>query len=261
LAAAAFALGFRHLGFSSHAPVPFKTVWHMPAGELPAYLADIRRLKREYAGRMDILLGLEVDFLPGVLSPRSPHIMDLGLDYIVGSVHYVTDPVRTGSDWTVDGTLQEVRDGIRSDFGGNARAAVETYYTRLRQMVETAPPDFVGHLDLVKVNNPGKALFDEDSDWYHDAALAALDAITHAGCRIEVSTGGMTRRGLPDLFPSEWLLRAAVERDVPIVINTDAHGPAELDGNLEVALAQLRKLGCRQHHVLTARGWITRPLA
>lgn len=70
MAAAAFEAGYSVLGFSSHAPLPFETIWNMDWSDLPAYAGVIRELKQRYAPRgMNILLGLEIDYIPGLCGP------------------------------------------------------------------------------------------------------------------------------------------------------------------------------------------------
>ena len=39
--------GFRAYGFSSHSPLPFETFWNMSKDDMPEYLAEIDRLKKE----------------------------------------------------------------------------------------------------------------------------------------------------------------------------------------------------------------------
>ena len=39
--------GFRAYGFSSHSPLPFETFWNMSKNDMPEYLAEIDRLKKE----------------------------------------------------------------------------------------------------------------------------------------------------------------------------------------------------------------------
>ena len=62
MAAAACAAGVRYYGFSGHAHTPVLTDQGMVMdNDLAAYRAEGLRLRREYAGRMDILLGIEWD--------------------------------------------------------------------------------------------------------------------------------------------------------------------------------------------------------
>ena len=59
----AVAHGFRAYGFSSHSPLPFETFWNMSKDDMPEYLTEIERLKKKYSDRLEIYVGLEIDFL------------------------------------------------------------------------------------------------------------------------------------------------------------------------------------------------------
>ena len=77
----AFTGGMSHLGFSGHMDADIHMDW-------PSYVKEIRRLKDLYVGRMDILLGVELDTLydPGSICGED------GLpeaEYIIGSTHFL----------------------------------------------------------------------------------------------------------------------------------------------------------------------------
>jgi histidinol-phosphatase (PHP family) len=243
-AAAALAKGFVTLGYSGHAPVPFEADWTMPAALLPEYLATVRSLKTQYAGRLEILLGLEVDFVPGLLSVRSPEIRELGLDFTLGSVHFL-GCLPDGRWWTADGPLEELQRGLAENFSGDMRAVVERFYTLTVQMVEENPPDMIGHFDVVKKNNRGGRFFSEDAPWYRAAVAEALDAVARSGSILEVNTGGVVRGTSGVLYPSEWILREALKRDVPVTVNSDAHRPEQIDGYFRESFALLKEIGYR----------------
>ena len=59
--------GFTHLGFSGHAPVPFENTFAIDGERYLDYCAEVRRLKVEFADRLKIFLGLEIDYIPGAL--------------------------------------------------------------------------------------------------------------------------------------------------------------------------------------------------
>jgi len=242
---AALARGLATLGFSGHAPVPFDTDWTMPPALLPEYVATVRRLKSEYAGRLEILLGLEVDFLPGLLSTRSQHIRELGLDFTLGSVHFL-GRFRDGTWWTGDGALAELERGLEESFGGSVRAAVERFYALTVQMVTESPPDIVGHFDVIKKNNRDGRFFSEGAPWYRQAVLGALDAVARAGCIMEVNTGGVVRGTSGVLYPSDWILAECLQRGIPVMVNADAHRPEHIDGYFQESYALLREIGYRR---------------
>src|SRR5512140_3732734 len=91
-AAQAVKLGFAEIGFSDHNPMPRDDFddWRMRAADLPAYVEEVARARREHPG-LTIKLGLEIDYLPGYeawireLAARYPW------DYLIGSVHYVSE--------------------------------------------------------------------------------------------------------------------------------------------------------------------------
>jgi histidinol-phosphatase (PHP family) len=247
------------LGFSGHNVVPFPADWTMPAENLDSYLREVREVKQHYRGRVEVFLGIEADYLPGISSPVAPRIKDLGLDFVIGSVHFVT-ATNGAYTWTVDGSLAELRTGLRDIFGGDVRGLVECYYERVSEMAETATPDIVGHFDIVKKNNRRDAFFSEEEEWYRAAVLGALRSIARSGAVMEINTGGVTRNTSGALHPSEWILREALPLGIPVMINADAHKPEHLDGHFVEVAELLRRIGFRSQRQLTGAGWVDEAL-
>ncbi len=254
-ARAALAAGLVSLGFSNHNVVPFPTDWTMPEENLPLYLAAVRDLQACYRGRLPIFLGMEVDFIPGVTDARSPRILTLGLQYTLGSVHFLGQ-FADGRYWMVDYTPQMYDQGMRECYGGNVRRMVEEYYRRVGLMALTAPTDIVGHFDVIKLNNRGDRHFSEDDPWYRSAAGGALEAVARAGCILEASTASVFRKKLTALYPADWILRECLRLGIPITLNSDAHAPDQLTGHYPQAIAHLRELGFRTQRQLTESGWV-----
>lgn len=61
--------GFTSYGFSSHAPLPFSTAWTMEWDIMDDYLSEFHRLKEKYAGRIELYIGLEIDYLNEASNP------------------------------------------------------------------------------------------------------------------------------------------------------------------------------------------------
>ena len=254
-AQAALEAGLVSLGFSNHNVVPFPTDWTTPAESLPVYLEAVRRVQELYRERLPIFQGMEVDFLPGVMDCRSPHILELGLQYTIGSVHFLGQ-LADGRYWMVDYTPEMYDAGMRECFGGSARRMVEEYFGRIGRMALTAPPDIVAHFDVIKLNNRGDRHFSEDEPWYRRAAVGALEAVARSGCILEVSTASIFRKNLSALYPSDWALEEVLRLGIPIVLNSDAHAPDQLTGWYPEAVARLRELGFRSQRRLTESGWV-----
>ena len=81
MAAAAYAAGVRYFGVSchSHTPIDLDVGYVLPA-DMTEYRQSVLALREEYAGRMEILLGLEWD--------SQSDITPEGFDYWIGSAHY-----------------------------------------------------------------------------------------------------------------------------------------------------------------------------
>jgi histidinol-phosphatase (PHP family) len=258
-ALAALGKGFQTLGFSGHAPLPFRTGWTMPPELLPEYLRTARELSVRYASRLRVLLGLEVDYIPGIASPASPFIRALGLDYTIGSVHFLGE-LAGGGRWTVDGPLSELERGLAESYGGDARRAVTAFYALLQAMLREGAPDVIGHFDLIKKNNRGERFFSESAPWYRGLVLDTLEVVRHCGCLLEINTGGLTRNTSGAFYPSKWVLAECLRRDIPILVSSDAHRPEELDGFYPQAHRLLRELGFRHTFLLTGEGRRAAPL-
>lgn len=84
----AVAHGFRAYGFSSHSPLPFETFWNMSKDDMPEYLTEIERLKKKYSDRLEIYVGLEIDFLDESYNASIPYFRNLPLDYRIGSITF-----------------------------------------------------------------------------------------------------------------------------------------------------------------------------
>ena len=63
MAAAARAAGLTHFGFSGHSYCPLEEDYCIHREKIPEYLARARALQVQYAGEMEVFVGLELDLL------------------------------------------------------------------------------------------------------------------------------------------------------------------------------------------------------
>ena len=101
----AVAHGFRAYGFSSHSPLPFETFWNMSKDDMPEYLTEIERLKKKYSDRLEIYVGLEIDFLDESYNASIPYFRNLPLDYRIGSIHFLPHSRLRKRIWCVSTVL------------------------------------------------------------------------------------------------------------------------------------------------------------
>ena len=207
MAKAAYDAGLVALGFSGHMDQDVHMDWD-------AYVAQIRRLQDEYRGRMDILLGVELDTL------YDPACCP-GAEYRIGSTHFVDLDVPC--DTAVDWTPERLETLCLEAFGGNWMALVRAYYELDATTRDRTECTFVGHFDLVSKFNEGGKYFDETSREYLAPALEAMEYLVGEGVPFEVNCGAMAPGIRSQPYPRRELLRALHEMGGQILVNSDAH--------------------------------------
>ncbi|OHD34031.1 MAG: hypothetical protein A2004_02260 [Spirochaetes bacterium GWC1_61_12] len=262
MAQAAYQFGFASLGFSSHAPLPFFAEWNMTTQRLPDYLASIKRLADDYRGRMEILCGLEIDFIEHCWGVDQPLFRQLQLDYRLLAIHYIYHPDLPPEQYVaVDMADDQLDAYIARCYGGKPRRLVEKYYQAVTAGVEAGGFDILAHLDLIKKNNRGGRLFDEGSAWYRRAAMTAVEALAGSGIIVEINTGGLARGKTDTVYPAPWILAELQQRDVQICINADAHRPEHLTLHRAAGLEAAAAAGYRELEIPGPSGRRSIPLA
>lgn len=224
---AALARGFEEIGFSSHARLPDVVEGNLTPASAVAYAAEIRALAAKYAGRIRVRLGVEADYIPGDTAPERARYAHLGLDYLIGSIHWVVAP--DGGHVPVDHEPELLTEGLRAHFGGDARAYLRAYFAQLRDMVARFDFDIVGHPDLVRKFNGCLAFFDEAAPWYLEELERTADAIASSGKIVEVNTGAISRGWMDDAYPSAAFRALLRARGVRFVLSSDAHAAEAVD--------------------------------
>ncbi len=256
----AVAKGFAALGFSSHAPIPVENVWTLSDAKLPIYLAEIDRLKAAWKDKIQIYKGLEIDYIPGSQAPGDQRWKALNLDYAIGSVHSSAGLDVNPRYCGVDGPEEDLIWLIDEIHEGSFEKLSEAYYSRVAEMVRLGGFAFMGHFDLIKKRNRDNRYFSEEERWYGRHVRSALDALAGTGVIMEVNSGAISRGALDEVYPSPWILKEALKREIPVMVNADAHRPQDIDCHHSESLALLRETGYSQVWVLLDGGWKALPL-
>jgi histidinol-phosphatase (PHP family) len=246
---AAIKKNFDILGFSSHAMYPHENDWHLRLDQYGEYAETLAALKAKYRNQIEILTGYEVDFLPPLCVPDRKTFAALGAEYIIGSVHYITNKTdaKFPADFLIaDGRTEEVVQGLKKVFGGDGKKAVQTYFAAEREMLKHGGFDIAGHLDVIRKRNGVLHFFDETEEWYKRELEATAEAAAASGVIVEINTGGIARGAMNDAYPSPDFLLALKKHDVPVMINSDAHRAEHLDSGFELAKKHAINAGYRE---------------
>ncbi len=233
MAKRALNLGFLSLGFSSHAPQTFDPGYCIDPAREEAYQAEIRALKREYADRMTIYLGVERD-LCSCCSTAD-------YDYFIASFHYFTKP--DGHHTPVDASPEQLKQYVDAYCSGDGLEMARRYFSAVRDYVLSSRAPIIGHYDLVRKNNASLHLYDENSPAYQTIALDALRPLADTGALLEVNTGAMARGYLFTPYPDVFLLKAWKTWGGEVIINSDCHDARLLTAGFSEAEALLCSLG------------------
>lgn len=237
MAEAACALGMRHWGFSPHSPVPIDSPCNMATLQVDPYIAEARRLRELYRGRMDIYIGMEIDYLGTDWGPAHDYFRSLPLDYRIGSVHFVDSP---DGLIDIDGSPEGFKKKMALHFSGEIREVVEAFYDRMEAMVEAGGFEIVGHLDKIGYNAECYAPGITSEPWYTKRADSLVDLIAERGLIAELNTKTLASAGR--LFPEERYLKRLLQRGVTVIVNSDAHYPDRVDAGRHEGLALINRI-------------------
>jgi histidinol-phosphatase (PHP family) len=168
---------------------------------------------REANPDLKIRAGLELDNDPQTSAAGRNWVQENWerLDFVLGSVHYLDradqmfDSVPAGAEQFRDRHIDEV---------------YADYFRRIRDIAATELIDCLSHLDLVKIHGHRPA---------GEIGLLVgetLDFIRARGLAIELSTAGW-RKPVGELYPSDEIIRLAIEKGIPFTTASDAHSHAD----------------------------------
>ena len=221
-AAVALARGFKGITFTCHCPLPngYSASVRMAPEQFDDYVAMIAATRAAFAGRLDVRLGLESDFYPGVEPWLEKLHARVPLSHVLGSIHY------------------QVSDYRKLFYTGDVKLYQQLYYEHLALSAESGLFDTLAHPDLIKNESPAEWDFAR----MRPCIERALDRIAATGVAMELNTSGV-QKALPEMNPSPSQLLLMQERGIPVVIGADAHVPQRVGDGYPFALKLLLDAG------------------
>lgn len=230
----ALARGLTEVAITDHVPLYFlegddpEPEFAMAADELPGYVEEVLALREEFAGRIDVLLGIEADYAEGREADLRALLGPYPWDVVLGSVHWVA------GGW-IDGPASAGRHETEgTEFLWNK------YYRLLAKACASGLFDVMTHFDLPKKfghRRPAACAA---------AERGAVEAAARSRVAVEVSSAGL-RKTVAEIYPGASLLTSLREAGVPLVFSSDAHAPAEVAWGQAEILAAARAAGYTTH--------------
>jgi histidinol-phosphatase (PHP family) len=210
-----------YFGFSDHAPMHYDPQYRMKFEEMELYEQWVKEAQARYQNQITVLLGYEVDYLPGYMDDI---VLQRPCDYLIGSVHFI-------DGWGFDNP-----EYIGRYEGADIDAVYRRYFELIEEMAKSSLFDIVGHLDLMKVFK-----FLPKTD-IRLLANKALRAIKYADMSIEINVSGC-RKPIAEAYPSVSLLEEAFALNIPITFGSDAHRPDQVGLYSDQVEALARSVG------------------
>lgn len=246
--------GFHILGFTEHSPLPFENSFSFRKENKDEYIALMQNLKQKYNSQIAVYSGMEMDYIPGMSENFGKIKAEYKLDYLIGSVHLVR-PENNSELWFTDGPNYETYDkGLNELFAGDIKKAVTRYYHQLNEMIENQHIDIIGHFDKIKMHNRDR-FFTEDESWYVSLVSETLDLLQDRDIIVEVNTRGIYKQRSETTYPGLDILKQIKSLRIPVMVNSDAHKPHELDLAFEQAYSLLKEAGIDEVVYYKGNGW------
>lgn len=238
---AAYGMGLTDYGISGHAYFPYGWDGGMTDETFKRYKEELYGLRKEYAGKMNLYIGIELDSLGPVQEA----------EYAIGSVHCIP---KAGEYILVDNTDEALTEAVNRLWKGDWYALVEDYYEQLASSYEKIKCDWIGHFDIITKFNQDYKHFDETRKEYLEPALEAMKKLNKRGLPFEINTGAMSRGSRKEPYPSEILLKELHHMGGRIIINSDSHQSDTICHAFDMAAALAKQCGFTHSCILKPGG-------
>lgn len=239
------------IGFSDHSFTPNDPSYCMPLERYNDYAREILALKEEYADRIPVYLGMEVDYYSEI--PKIP------LDYKIACIHYI---VENGKSYAIDHTGPRDNWGLHQIecandlFGGDLIGLAERYFSMMVAHAKRIQPTLIGHFDVITKFS----IMPEEDPRYLALATDALTETAKLCPYIEVNTGAIARGYRTTPYPILPLLGHMKAIGAYPVLGADSHKNENLTFGFDSAVDLLRSIGFRYLYVFNGKTYSEFPI-
>ncbi|MBW1846354.1 MAG: histidinol-phosphatase HisJ [Deltaproteobacteria bacterium] len=229
----AIELGFTKYSISEHAPLPEELMpdpvqrseFTLLESEVGNYFSLINELKRQYGDRIEILSGMEIDYLSGF----EQYTIDLiktyqnELDDLIISLHCIEGK---GGLRSIDYTPDDFKDGLL-DYYGSINKVYNFYWETMGKMLQTDLGYFktrrIGHIGLINK-------FSRNFPWVSDDMTTPaffeniFTLVKSNGWTLEFNAAGLNKSYSGNMYLTEPMLYWCNKLNIDIFYGSDAHG-------------------------------------
>ncbi len=220
--------GIGEFGFSDHAAMPddIRQGVSMGSSEMEGYVESVMKCREDFAGRIDIKVGFEVDF-PPFNTFDIAYFTDPRIDFIIGSCHFL-------GDWPFDHP-----DYIERFDEKDINEIYRDYYSLIEIMVESRNYDIIGHFDLLK------KFGHYPTDNMDKVIIRICKKMAAFGIVAEINTAGL-QKPVGEIYPGDHIIDLFFQENVPVTLGSDSHSPDDVGYGYSTAIAKLKSAGYRK---------------
>ncbi|MDF2670760.1 MAG: histidinol phosphatase [Paenibacillus sp.] len=237
----AIELGFTRYSITEHPPLPHEYIddlvlmreLAMDQSEVPDYIRYVSEYKKLYEGRLDVRLGLELDYLDGHASFTDQIVAPWlnVLEDLIVSVHYLPGK---GGMRCIDYKPSDFETNILSYYGTMERV-VDEYFDHVERAIAYAAAlpgtKRIGHINLIKKFR--NALPPIDEAQINARLEAILPQLISTGVGLDINTAGLRVATCGEAYVPDWYLRKALQAGVACVYGSDSHKPEHVGFGLD----------------------------
>jgi histidinol-phosphatase (PHP family) len=193
--------GYDVFGFSDHAPhcVPDALAdSRMKLDELPFYVDDVRRLADKYSEKIELKIGLELEYLPLYHKRNIEIYKSAGIEYLILGQHYIGN-----------GNIDEVRSSFA--FTSDNSEYVK-YVDQCIEALRTGDFVYFAHPDVFKYKG--------DDDFYKEESDRLIRAAMACGIPLEVNMYGLCDQRH---YPNDLFWERVGRLGANVILGRDAH--------------------------------------
>ena len=235
--------GFSWVGLTEHMPPPENRCRYddeVEAGlgadrlqdRFSCYIAEARRLQKQYREKIRIVVGMETEAYTGAISFCRTLIDRHRPDFIVGSVHHV-------GDLNFDYSAAHFR--AAAEAAGDTDRLYRRYFDHQYEMIRALSPAVVGHFDLIRIYDPDYRRRME-SPPIRERIQRNLALIREMGLILDCNLRALAK-GAGEPYPTASILRQARALGIPVVPGDDAHGVSDVGNHFDRVVRQLDRMG------------------
>lgn len=247
----AIALGFKKYSITEHAPLPKELLAYpetplnssILTSELPDYLLHLQDLKKHYAAQIQILIGLEVDYLLEMedFTQKLLTENERFLDEIIYSLHFL--PSSSGRLKLLDKSAEDIQLFFPNY---SAEKLWEVYWQSMEKMLSIqwkfSKPIRVGHLLLIekyrKKNPISRAVYKK---WLAYIVERILPLVAQKKYSLDWNVAGLRKKYCQKIYWKAELTDKAKELNIPLVYGSDSHDVSEVGADFNSWESFLKK--------------------